>query len=203
MPQQNFGQQGGYQQSYGAQGGYPPNQAGGFGTYPQSGSANAYSQNPYGNQGYANPSSAVYPGGMPQQSNPYQGQQRPVYQQQQYPQMGMQGNPQQMGMQNSQYGSPMQSQPQFSQQQPVSSQDLATTYGLKVKAGNEGCQVVGLRSGSRAEQSGLQIGDVIRTADGNEVMQPSQLNQVLQQLNSMQRFPMLIFRNGNIQPIQF
>lgn len=205
MPQQGFGQQGGYpqqQQSYGSQGGYPPNQGGG---YPQSGSANPYSQNPYGNQGYGNPSAGAYSGGMPQQSNPYQGQQRPVYQppQQQYPQMGMQGNPQQMGMQNSQYGSPMQSQPQFSQQQPVSSQDLATTYGLKVKAGNEGCQVVGLRSGSRAEQSGLQIGDVIRTADGNEVMQPSQLNQVLQQLNSMQRFPMLIFRNGNIQPIQF
>lgn len=208
MPQQGFSQQGGYpQQSYaqgtGGQSAYPSQGAGYGAGYPQAASSNPYSQNPYGNQGYGN-SNAGYPGGM-QQSNPYQQQQRPVYQQpqQQYPQMGMQGNQQQMGMQNSQYGSPMPNQQQFSQQQPVSSQDLATTYGLKVKAGNEGCQVVGLRSGSRAEQAGLQIGDVIRTADGNEVMQPSQLNQVLQQLNSMQRFPMLIFRNGNIQPIQF
>jgi S1-C subfamily serine protease len=127
---------------------------------------------------------------MGMQGNPMQGGQ-----------MGMQGNP--IGMQSNPYGAPMQNQQQFMQQPPVSSQDLTTTYGLKVKGGNEGCEIVGIRSGSRAARAGLQLGDVIRTADGNEVMQASQLNQVFQQLNSSQSFPMLIFRKGNIQPIQF
>lgn len=222
MPQQSMPQSayGGSSQAYpqsSPYGGQAGSQQGsGFGGYPQQGGGNPYQQNSYGN-----PAGNVnsYQGGQFQQTNPYQGQ--PQYQQApQYPQMGMnqqqmgmQGNPMQggqmgmqgnpIGMQSNPYGAPMQNQQQFMQQPPVSSQDLTTTYGLKVKGGNEGCEIVGIRSGSRAARAGLQLGDVIRTADGNEVMQASQLNQVFQQLNSSQSFPMLIFRKGNIQPIQF
>lgn len=197
MPQQNAG----FNSSQGYPQGQPYNsQGGGFqqgsnygGGYMPQGN-NPYAQNPYG----GNSGGYQQQGGSQYQSSPYQGQPS-MYQQaqqQQYPPMGMN---QQMGMQGNPYAAPMQ-QPMQSQN---SSQDLATTYGMKVKAGNDGCEIVGIRTGSRAAQAGLQLGDVIRTADGNEVMQPSQLNKVLQQLNSTQRFPMLIFRNGNIQPIQF
>ncbi len=86
---------------------------------------------------------------------------------------------------------------------PVSNGDNMSNYGINGKGSNDGVMITSVRGGSRAARAGLQKGDVIRTVDGNEVMQPNQLNQVFSQVDSAQTIPMLIFRNGNITPIQF
>jgi S1-C subfamily serine protease len=76
-------------------------------------------------------------------------------------------------------------------------------YGLSGKGSQEGVVVNNVRSGSRAARAGLRKGDVIRTVDGNEVTQTTQLNQVLSQYDGSQTLPLLIFRDGILTPIQF
>ncbi|MBX9687249.1 MAG: tetratricopeptide repeat protein [Candidatus Obscuribacterales bacterium] len=81
--------------------------------------------------------------------------------------------------------------------------DPMSNYGLSGRSSEEGVLLTGVRGGSRASKAGLKKGDIIRTVDGNEVMQPAQLNQVLSQYDGGQTLPLLIFREGNITPIQF
>lgn len=81
--------------------------------------------------------------------------------------------------------------------------DLMGGYGMSGESSNEGVRITTIRGGSRAARAGLLKRDVIRTVDGNEVMQPAQLNQILSQYDSSQTIPLLIFREGNIMPIQF
>ena len=81
--------------------------------------------------------------------------------------------------------------------------DPMSNYGLSGKASEEGVMVTGVRTGTRAARSGLKKGDIIRTVDGNEVLQPDQLNQVLSQYNEAQPLNILIFRDGNLTPVQF
>jgi hypothetical protein len=84
-----------------------------------------------------------------------------------------------------------------------SSADPMGNYGLSGKGSQEGVVVNNVRSGSRAARAGLRKGDVIRTVDGNEVTQTTQLNQVLSQYDGSQTLPLLIFRDGILTPIQF
>jgi hypothetical protein len=84
-----------------------------------------------------------------------------------------------------------------------SKSDPMGNYGISGHGSNEGILITSVRGGSRAAKAGLQKGDVIRTVDGNEVMQPAQLNQALSQIDASQTVPFLIFRGGNITPIQF
>ena len=200
-------QQAGYgnqQAGYGNQQAGYGNQQAGYGN-PQAGYGNP--QAGYGNQqaGYGNQQAGY---GNPQAGY---GSAQPAYGNQQ---TGYSNPPRAYG--NPQSGSgmlPPQATPQSGYSNPPASatfserdsrsQDMMVNFGIKGKASDEGIQVTGIRSGSRAAQAGLLVGDVIRTVDGNEVMQPNQMNKVLGEINSTQKFPLLIFRNGNIQPIQF
>lgn len=170
---------------------------------------------------------------MPQQQMPQQQMPQQQVQQrmpQQMPQQSYQGGSgqygggqaygagqnQYAGMNGQDYTPPPQSAPQGAFDPQLAQQlnnpssvtaaakvDAMTSFGLSGKASNEGVLLTSIRGGSRAAKAGLQKGDVIRTVDGNEVMQPSQLNQAFAQTDSSQTLPILIFRNGTLMPIQF
>jgi len=76
-------------------------------------------------------------------------------------------------------------------------------FGMSGHGSSEGVLLTSVRGGSRAAHAGLKKGDVIRTVDGNEVMQPAEFNKVMSQYDSSQTLPLLIFRDGVITPIQF
>lgn len=63
--------------------------------------------------------------------------------------------------------------------------------------------VTGVAGGSRASRAGLTSGDIIRTVDGTEVTQTSQLEKVLGGVNGASPMQMLVFRNGNIVVLNF
>src|SRR5262249_4583710 len=77
-----------------------------------------------------------------------------------------------------------QQQYQATQSPAPSNTDPMSSYGLSGRSSDQGVMVSAVRAGSRAAKAGLRKGDVIRTVDGNEVMQPSQLNQYFSQYDS-------------------
>ena len=207
------GQQGGY--GGGQQGGYGGGQQGGYGSGQQGGYGGGQQGGYGGGQhgGYGGGQQGGYGGGQQGgygvgQQGGYGGSQQTGYG---GGQQGGNGGGQ-MGI-NPNYAPPPQSAPQGAFDPKLAQRlnsassggqvDPMSNYGLSGKASEEGVLVTGIRSGTRAARSGLKKGDVIRTVDGNEVMQPDQLNQVLSQYGEGQTLPILIFREGNLTPIQF
>ena len=160
---------------------------------------------------------------MPQQQMPQQQMPRQQMPQQQMPQQQM--PPQQMSQQMPPQQMMQQQMPsqQISQQMPSqqfggdgmqyansgsqsgssSKGDAMSSSGMSGHGSSEGVLLTSVRGGSRAAHAGLKKGDVIRTVDGNEVMQPAEFNKVMSQYDSSQTLPLLIFRDGVITPIQF
>lgn len=76
--------------------------------------------------------------------------------------------------------------------QPVT-EELASSFGLKAA---KGALVNGVDAGSAAEKAGIEVGDVILKANGQEISDTSKLPQIISSLGPNKPVSLLIWRNN-------
>lgn len=76
--------------------------------------------------------------------------------------------------------------------QPVT-EDLASSFGLKTA---KGALVNGVDAGSAAEKAGIEVGDVILKANGQEISDTSKLPQIISNLGPNKPVNLVIWRNN-------
>jgi S1-C subfamily serine protease len=82
-------------------------------------------------------------------------------------------------------------------------QNYITSCGLRVKSSKQGVIIEAILTGSRANQVGLQPGDIIEVIDGRTIKKEKELEEMLQSKPFGQRFQLLVVRRGQTGQILF